>query len=133
MSISFLSLSGLKGTMLETAADRLRYAMKEKGFATAADLARRMEYKDVTVRAHLNQVSGIPSKRAEEYARVLGVTPEWILYGSDGPLELPADDYAAALTVVEYAQKHSSRHLLPEEKVALVGEFRDLIARVRGK
>jgi len=119
--------------MTETSSDRLRRAIKSSGFSGAADLARRLGWSETTVRAHANGQRGIPAKRAKNYARVLGVTPEWLLYGQEDTLELPEDDYAAALTVVEYAQRHSSRRLPPEEKVALVGEFRDLIAKARGK
>jgi len=92
--------------MKETQADRLRKAMKLKGFQSAAQLARRLEYKDVTVRAHLNEVSGIPAKRAKDYARVLGITPEWLLYGdnaSQSP-QSPAEIEMSSVPVVGTVQ-----------------------------
>lgn len=68
----------------DSPADRLKAAMETKGLKSAAELARRVGFKEVTVRSHLNSYAGITTKRAPIYARALGVTPEWLLYGK-GP------------------------------------------------
>lgn len=120
-------------TMSDSTGSRLRKAMKDKGFASGADLARRMGVKEVTVRAHLNDTAGLTAKRAASYGRVLGVTPEWLLYGKQDKLVLPEDSGEAALMIVEYAQANSDRQLAPEEKLELVREFRKLIEEVRGE
>lgn len=64
-------------------ADRLREAMNAKGYATYVALAERVGISPVTVRAHVNGMRGIRPKQAQRYARALGVTPSWILYGDD--------------------------------------------------
>lgn len=107
--------------------------MRDKGFASGADLARRMGIKEATVRSHLNDTAGLRASRAKEYARVLGVTPEWLLYGKQDKLVLPEDSGEAALMIVEYAQANSDRKLAPEEKLELVREFRKLLEEVRGE
>lgn len=119
--------------MESTPGTRLKEAMMKKGFATAADLARRMGYKEVTVRAHINGNSGLQAKKAAAYSKVLGVSPEWLLYGKEDPLDLPADDKDAALAIVEFAQQNSEKRLSPREKLDLVAEMAALVAKVRGR
>lgn len=119
--------------MSDQPCDRLRKAMLEKGFQTGADLARRMGIKEVTVRAHLNGYSGITTTRAAAYAKVLSVTPEWLLYGTELPLDLPEDSQEAALVIVEYVIEHSDHRLSPNEKLNLVRKFQELISEARGQ
>lgn len=119
--------------MDDSAADRLRRTIEQSAFHGAADLARRLGWTASTVRSHTNGTRGITSKRAEAYSKVLGVSPEWLLYGKEDPLDLPADDKDAALAIVEFAQQNSEKRLSPREKLELVAEMEALVAKARGR
>lgn len=60
--------------------DRLREARTSAGL-TVEQLAERVQKAASTVRAHENGQNGIKAPMAERYARALGVSPEWLLYG----------------------------------------------------
>ena len=70
------------------AAARLKTARAAR-FPTAAGLARAVHMKEVTVRAHENGQNGMGLKNAQKYARELGVSAEWLLYGRESA-EQPA-------------------------------------------
>ena len=61
-------------------AARLKKARQGR-FSTAAELARAVGMKEVTVRAHENGQNGVSMSNARKYARALGFTAEWLLYG----------------------------------------------------
>lgn len=69
---------------------RLYEARMRAGFGSQYALSRRMNLSKLTVHRHESQ-GVIPHRRTiDEYAWVLGVTPQWLLYGSDDPLlDLP--------------------------------------------
>lgn len=69
---------------------RLTEARKRAGYGSQVALANRMRLHRLTVHRHESQ-GMLPHRRVlEEYAFVLGVTPQWLLYGSDDPLlDLP--------------------------------------------
>lgn len=72
--------------MQTTPADRLKQASEQAGYATAADLARAMDGVEAsTVRSHMNGTRGIGPEQARRYGKRLGVTPEWLLFGTDVP------------------------------------------------
>lgn len=60
--------------------DRLRDARTKAGL-TVEQLAERVQKAASTVRAHENGQNGIKAPMAQRYARALGVSPEWLLYG----------------------------------------------------
>ncbi len=65
---------------------RLYEARMRAGFGSQYALARRMSLHKITVHKHETQ-GIIPRRRTlDEYAWVLGVTPQWLLYGRDDPL-----------------------------------------------
>lgn len=59
---------------------RLRARRQKLGLSVHA-VAQRLGVADPTVRAHENGQNGLPAPQAEKYARILGVTPEWLLWG----------------------------------------------------
>lgn len=61
-------------------ANRLKEARAAK-FATAADAARAIGKKEVTVRAHESGQNGLSASMARTYAKAYGVSAEWLLYG----------------------------------------------------
>lgn len=64
---------------------RLLTAMKSKGFPTPTEFANRFrEVNQNTIISHTNGNRDISKKAAEKYARLLGCTAGWILYG-EGP------------------------------------------------
>lgn len=60
--------------------DRLREA-RSNADLTVEQLAERVQKAASTVRAHENGQNGIKAPMADRYARALGVSPEWLLYG----------------------------------------------------
>lgn len=60
--------------------ERLRDA-RTKADLTVEQLAERVQKAASTVRAHENGQNGIKAPMADRYARALGVSPEWLLYG----------------------------------------------------
>jgi SOS-response transcriptional repressor LexA len=90
--------------------DRLRQARIDAGLAVE-QVAERVQKAPSTVRAHENGQNGIKAPMAARYARALGVSPEWLLYGrspdDQGPLpelsELPllANTQAGAWLAVD--------------------------------
>ena len=93
-----------------TPGERLKFAREAAGYDSAAALAHRMtKIHESTVRAHESDVRGITRKRAPQYARILKVSANWILYGGDdGPdetaeppprraeiIEIDKDEYAS--------------------------------------
>lgn len=68
---------------LDTPGARLR-ATRERLKITRAQLAAKMGVGQSTIRAHENAQNSILPQVAEIYAKELGVTPSWLLYG-EGP------------------------------------------------
>lgn len=66
---------------MESACDRLKRARIDRGYANAVDAADAMGIPRPTYISHENGTRGFPATRAAQYARFLGVTPEWLLYG----------------------------------------------------
>ena len=72
-------------------AARLREA-RARVFATAADAARALDMKPVTVRAHESGQNGVGSRDLERYARRYGVNLGWLLVG-EGALSPKASEF----------------------------------------
>lgn len=89
--------------MTDSPSDRLRKALDASPFDGAAELARRLGWSEVTVRAHVNGTRGFPAQKAAGYARALNTTPEWLLYGKGSPsIAIPnADSISDDLRAVE--------------------------------
>jgi len=129
----YVVFSDKQRLMMETPGDRLKEAIRKRGFETVAAFADRHHLNKMTVRAHANGQNGLSAKKAEAYADALGVSPEWLLYGKSEPLELPENDKDAALFMVEHAQLTRERPLTPSEKLAVVQEMEAVIAKARGR
>ena len=69
--------------MTDGPGDRLRKAIKRRGYRTVADFAKAVAMEPVTVRQHINRNS-IPSDAAHLYTKRLKVALDWLLYG-EGP------------------------------------------------
>lgn len=69
---------------MESASDRLKRARIDRGFDSAVATADAMGISRATYMSHENGTRGLPAVRAAQYARFLGVTPEWLLYGRSG-------------------------------------------------
>lgn len=63
--------------------ERLREA-RTRSDLTVEQLGERVQKAPSTVRAHENGQNGIKAPMAQRYARALGVSPEWLLYGREG-------------------------------------------------
>lgn len=64
--------------------ERLRQARTQAGFASAADAAKRFGWPETTYRHHENGHRGFPAAKANLYGRAYKVSPEWLLFGSEG-------------------------------------------------
>jgi transcriptional regulator with XRE-family HTH domain len=69
-----------------TPATRLRRILRESGI-TAADLARKLEVSQPTVHAWVTGLHGIRWTNARRAAKALGVTPAWLMFGTDPAAE----------------------------------------------
>lgn len=69
----------------EEQAARLSRAAKERGYESAAALAKAMGRPEPTVRSAMNGTRALTAGRAFEFAQFLGVTEQWLLYGT-GPM-----------------------------------------------
>ena len=65
-----------------TPSTRLRKMLKDTGL-TAADLARKLEVSQPTVHAWVTGLHGMRWTNARRVAKVLGVTPSWLMFGAD--------------------------------------------------
>lgn len=93
-----------------TPGERLREKRRERGLS-AAQLAARVERSESAVRNQENGTNGIPADLAALYARALGTSPEWILYGR----EAEADEHATeSVAVVGYVGAGSVATLFAE-------------------
>jgi SOS-response transcriptional repressor LexA len=68
----------------DAVAARLKEARAKK-YASAAEAARAIGMKEVTVRAHESAQNGVSAWQAHRYAQAYGVSPNWILYGTETP------------------------------------------------
>lgn len=120
--------------------DRLRQARTDAGLSVE-QIAERVQKAPSTVRAHENGQNGIKAPMAARYARALGVSPEWLLYGRSpddrGPLpelsELPllANTQAGAwLAVDESGQEEPS--MVPHAKDRAYPHARQWLREVQG-
>lgn len=77
--------------------ERLRMAALQKGYKSAASLARAMGKVIPTVTSHFNGTRGISRDEAERYGLFLRVDPSWILFGTahKGEAPQPAADPGA--------------------------------------
>lgn len=66
---------------------RLKLARKRAGFETAGDFAEKAKIKAVTYRAYENEQMGF-AKFAPQFAKLLGVTTDWLLVGGPVPDDL---------------------------------------------
>jgi transcriptional regulator with XRE-family HTH domain len=77
-----------------TLGDRLKALRIERGYTTGKSAALAMNVPIATYLRHEAADRHIPARRAAEYARYFGTTPEYILYGRDdnAPTSLPLID-----------------------------------------
>lgn len=65
------------------ASTRLREAREMAGFKTAADAARHFGWSTTTYFQHEGGRRGLRPRVASNYATAFGVTPEWLMFGSN--------------------------------------------------
>lgn len=71
-----------RSKMVDAGSSGLRLRARRQQLALSVHtVAQRLGVADVTVRAHENGQNDVPVTKAERYAHVLGVTPEWLLWG----------------------------------------------------
>lgn len=75
-------------TSVAAGAERLKEA-RARIFESAAEAARALGLKEVTVRAHESGQNGFPVQTAAKYAKAYGITLQWLLSGQG--LELSAE------------------------------------------
>ena len=80
---------------LDSSGQRLRWARERAGFLDAAQFARAVRMKPVTYRAYELDQNGF-AKYANQFARRLGVTGEWLLEGGPIPDTEPPEPPAVA-------------------------------------
>jgi len=79
--------------------ERLREARLEAGYSSASAAARAHGWKTSTYIAHENGQNDFDAEQAQEYAKALKTTAEWLLWGRNQPAtgidaelkQLPAD------------------------------------------
>ena len=71
--------------------ERLRWARRNAGYATAAEAARAHGWNAAAYRHHENGTTGFRPERGAEYADTYKVPPEWLVLGV-GPSPLDASD-----------------------------------------
>jgi SOS-response transcriptional repressor LexA len=91
-------------TMDSTPSERLRQLLRAAGYDTAKEVAEAVGVAKSTVNAHQDGTRGIRPGMAKRYARLLGVPPEYILYGKNlnqaGEIEQIISTRDVALRVV---------------------------------
>jgi transcriptional regulator with XRE-family HTH domain len=68
---------------MSTPGERLKAAREANGYATAKEAAEAMGVPVPTYTQHERAPKFLPSRRAEQYARFYGLTPEFLLYGRE--------------------------------------------------
>lgn len=81
---------GMYGDDLQTPGQRLKWARRRAGYATAKDAARAAKIGEVSFRAYENDQHGF-TKHAIKLARTFGVTVEWLVDGGPEPTEDPPE------------------------------------------
>jgi DNA-binding XRE family transcriptional regulator len=75
---------------MDTPGDRLRAARERCGYTTAKDAALAIGVAIATYTQHEKAQTHLPARRADDYARHFGVTPEYLLYGhGEVPKRIP--------------------------------------------
>jgi len=104
---------------------RLRGARAAAGFPTAIAAADALGVPRSTYIGHENGHRGFPAKRAPDYARAFGTTPEWLLYGSGGERE-HADTPPEALALPSAALLEAMLREAIRDEVTLATKIADL-------
>jgi hypothetical protein len=82
-----------------TPGERLKAAREANGFETAKDAALAMAVPIATYTQHEKAAKHLPARRADEYAKFFGLTPEYLLFGrGDVPDRIPVMDGRGANT-----------------------------------
>jgi len=104
---------------------RLRDARAAAGFHTAIAAADALGVPRSTYIGHENGHRGFPAKRAPEYARAFGTTPEWLLYGA-GTRDAEAGAPPAALALPSAALLEAMLREAIRDEVTLGTKISDL-------
>jgi transcriptional regulator with XRE-family HTH domain len=94
-----------------TPSTRLKKMLKDNGL-TAADLARKLEVSQPTVHAWVTGLHGMRWANARRVAKAVGVTPSWLMFGTDSTAE------GTAQGAEELAMLRLWRELGEEEQAA---------------
>jgi transcriptional regulator with XRE-family HTH domain len=71
---------------MSTPGERLKTAREANGYATAKDAAEAIGVPVPTYTVHERAEKFLPARRADQYARFFGLTPEFLLYGREDAL-----------------------------------------------
>lgn len=117
--------------MLDNPAQRLRRARLLAGFASAADLARRLGVELPTYRSHENGNRGFGEREATIYGTALGCSPAWLLFGdSQAPAPTPERAAPTGHRAVEAAAAEyyppDQLDLIPIKSAARGGEEQEM-------
>jgi len=74
--------------------ERLGWARKRRGFASATEAARRHHWNENTYRSHENGMRALSRWAATKYAKAFRVPSGWLLYGEGQPGKLPKSTQA---------------------------------------
>ena len=69
--------------MMEAASERLKHARTRAGFSSAVAFAREKSLPEVTYRAHESGTRNFKIDSAKAYAKALGVTWQWLMFGDE--------------------------------------------------
>lgn len=75
------NLRRMENQALRTPAERLAAAREKRGYGGPADVCRALGWNVHTYKQHENGIRDLSRQAAEKYARALGVTAGWLLYG----------------------------------------------------
>lgn len=119
--------------------ERLREARAKAGLSVE-QLAERVQKAASTVRAHENGQNGIKAPMAQRYARAIGVSPEWLLYGkSEGEggigadlSELPLLQNVQAGSWLAVEEMWDEPEMVPHAKDRAFGHAKQWLREVQG-
>lgn len=100
-----------------TVADRLKAARTRAGFTDASDAARHFGWKPSTYLGHENGSRGIKLDVATTYARAFRVSPQFILFGKEGPADIAPVAVAPDLVPVYNVQASAGHGALVSDEM----------------
>jgi hypothetical protein len=110
--------------MTDTPNARLRHARAAAGHSTAIAAADALGVPRSTYIGHENGHRGFPAKRATQYARGFGTSPEWLLYGTIVTADGSSSTLAGTIPNVDVLR--AMLHEAIQDEVTLATKLADL-------